>query len=156
MLTISIPGSNTLTLDHLVLDYNGTIAEDGNIIPKVVGRIIDLSETLDIYIVTADTYGTVAEKTKNLPCTLEVIPPTEQDQAKKQFIQQLGSNRACAIGNGRNDALMLTHAALGIGIIQAEGGCSKMLYNADVICTHINDALDLLLLPDRLKATLRN
>ena len=32
MLTIKIPGREEMTLSHLILDYNGTIAEDGLII----------------------------------------------------------------------------------------------------------------------------
>ena len=35
MLNIKIPGREELTLSHLVLDYNGTIAEDGNIIEGI-------------------------------------------------------------------------------------------------------------------------
>ena len=37
MLNIQIPGREMLTLSHLVLDYNGTIAKDGEIIdPELV------------------------------------------------------------------------------------------------------------------------
>ena len=156
MLSISIPGKDVLTLDYLVLDYNGTIAEDGNLLEEIPERLSKLAARLKIFIVTADTYGTVAEKTAHLPCDLHVIAADRQDVEKKAFVKQLGAEKTAAIGNGRNDTLMLEQAALGIGVIQAEGGSGLMIQKADVICTHIRDALDLLLLPDRLKATLRN
>ena len=35
MIQIEIPGRDLITIEHLVLDYNGTIAEDGHLIPGV-------------------------------------------------------------------------------------------------------------------------
>ena len=156
MISISIPGSTTIHLQHLVLDYNGTIAEDGELIEEAGGRITALSDLLDIHIVTADTHGTVAGKVAGLPVELFIIGEREQDLAKKSFVEDLGGGSTAAIGNGRNDSLMLRQAALGIGVIQAEGASTAILAAADVVCTHISDALDLLLCPDRLRATLRN
>lgn len=156
MISISIPGGTPLNLHHLVLDYNGTIAEDGELLEEAAGRIINLAELLDIYIVTADTHGTVAGKVDGLPTKLFIIGEQEQDLAKKKFVEELGSDTTSAIGNGRNDSLMLRQAALGIGVIQAEGASTAILGAADIVCTRISDALDLLLYPDRLRATLRN
>ena len=59
------------------------------------------------------------------------------------------------IGNGRNDSLMLKEAALGICLIQAEGANVVSLLNADIACKSAKDALELLLNPKRLIATLR-
>ena len=39
MLTVKIPGREELVLNHLVLDYNGTIAEDGAIIAGIAERL---------------------------------------------------------------------------------------------------------------------
>ena len=61
-----------------------------------------------------------------------------------------------AIGNGRNDRLMLRDAVLGIALVQTEGAAAEAIANADVVCTHILDALDLLANPLRLAATLRS
>lgn len=60
MLTISIPGREDLVLRHLLLDYNGTIAEDGRLAEGVAQRVEALSRSLEIYVVTADTHGTAA------------------------------------------------------------------------------------------------
>ena len=68
----------------------------------------------------------------------------------------LNPQRVVAIGNGRNDRLMLEAAGLGIALIQAEGAASETLRRADVVCTSILDALGLLRDPRRLIATLRS
>jgi soluble P-type ATPase len=57
MLTIEIPRREPLRLRYLVLDVNGTIAEDGHLIPGVMERLRRLAEVLDVVMVTADTHG---------------------------------------------------------------------------------------------------
>lgn len=155
MITIEIPGSSRLEIEHLVLDYNGTIAEDGELIGSVSEKIHILSREVTIHVLTADTHGTVREKVKGLPCDLDIIDPVAQDRAKVDFIKCLNSRTVVAIGNGKNDILMLKEAVLGIGVIQVEGASTAIFGAADLVCTSIIDALDLLLHPKRLQATLR-
>ena len=57
--------------------------------------------------------------------------------------------------NGRNDALMLKNAVIGIGLMQKEGISKETLLNSDIIFYDINDALDAILNPKRLIASLR-
>ena len=57
MLEISIPGGKDLRLEHLVLDYNGTLACDGEILPGVKDCLHELADRLQIYVLTADTFG---------------------------------------------------------------------------------------------------
>lgn len=156
MLTIDIPGYQTLQLDHLVLDFNGTLACDGQLIAGVRQRLERLAEQLQVHIITADTFGGVAAAVADIPCRLSIIPPKAQDQAKLDYLQQLGASRAAAIGNGRNDRLMLAGAGLGIAVMQEEGAASATILAADLVTRDILAALDLLLHPGRLVATLRN
>ena len=156
MLTIAVPGGQVLQLTHLVLDYNGTIAMDGRLIDRVAERLARLAPDLQIHVLTADTHDTVANESEALPCRLAIIPPDNQDQAKLAYIEQLDPQRVAAIGNGRNDCLMLGRAALGIAIVGGEGASGRALVAADLVCTDIAGALDLLLAPKRLQATLRN
>ena len=51
MLTINIPGQEELNLNHLILDYNGTIAEDGEIIESIRPRLEELSRVLSICVI---------------------------------------------------------------------------------------------------------
>ncbi|MDD4674988.1 MAG: ATPase P, partial [Syntrophaceticus schinkii] len=66
MIEVDIPGMGTLHLKHLVLDYNGTIAFDGNLNSGIEEKINQLADDLNIYIITADTFGTVNQKCQNI------------------------------------------------------------------------------------------
>jgi soluble P-type ATPase len=59
------------------------------------------------------------------------------------------------VGDGANDELVLAAAALGIVVIGPEGASARALMVADVVCASVLDALDLLLSPMALAATLR-
>jgi soluble P-type ATPase len=155
VIEVNIPGAKVLRLSHLILDYNGTLACDGTLLPGIAERLILLAEYLDIHILTADTFGSVHLQVAHLPVQLNVIPPENQAQAKAIYIEKLGSDYSAAIGNGRNDALMLKQATLGIAVVQSEGAAIEALLAANVVTPETIDALDLLLHQDRLKATLR-
>jgi soluble P-type ATPase len=51
---------------------------------------------------------------------------------------------------------MVKEAALGIAVIEKEGAAVETLLAADIVCGNILDALELLLNPKRLIATLRS
>jgi soluble P-type ATPase len=156
MIEIYIPGFKDLRLDHLVLDYNGTIGFDGKLIPGVNECIVTLSRKLSIHVLTADTFGSARVELDGLPCKIVVIPGEKQNAAKLDYIRGLNPQATVCIGNGRNDRLMLKEAALGIAVIQEEGASSQAVMAADVVCSHIMTALELLANPLRLVATLRS
>jgi soluble P-type ATPase len=155
MLSITVPGFGSVTLENLVLDYNGTLAVDGVLLPGVKAALNTLAAQLSVYVVTADTFGKAAGGLEGVNCRLTVLEPGRQDQAKVNFVNRLGADRTASIGNGRNDALMLAASALGIVVILAEGASTVSLNAADIVCTDIVSALELLVHPLRLTATLR-
>ncbi len=155
MIKIEIPGYGAIQIAHLVLDYNGTLAFDGTLLPGVKETLMQLTERLQVHVITADTFGLVRENLIDIPCTLSVLPPDGQTEAKREYVRRLGAAAVAAIGNGRNDRLMLQEAALGIAVIQGEGAAVETLLAARVVCPNIIHALELLLFPLRLKATLR-
>jgi len=59
MLNISVPGFQELHLRHLVRDFNGTLACDGQLIAGVEDRLALFAGQRSIHIVTADTFGSV-------------------------------------------------------------------------------------------------
>jgi len=156
MVRIDIPDFGTLELHHLVLDFNGTLAVDGVLIPGVGERLRSLAERVKVHVITADTFGRVAAEMEGLPCEVHILPPGAQDEAKRAFVADLGADGTVAMGNGRNDRLMLAEAALGVAVIHAEGAAAVTLAAADVVTPTINDALDLLVKPLRLVASLRS
>lgn len=156
MIVIDIPGNRKIEAEHLVLDFNGTLAIDGQLIDGVKPLLEQLSQRLSIHVITADTFGTSSHALSGISCSLEILRTSSQAQPKERFVQQLGGETVVAIGNGLNDSLMVKSAELGIAVLQLEGASVGTLMNADIVCTHINDALNLLLHSKRLVATLRN
>lgn len=155
MIEINIPDFGQLRLEHLVLDYNGTLALDGNLLDGVAQLLEGLNDHLHIHILTADTFGSVRQMFTGSPYTIHVLPAGNEDQGKVDYVKKLGTQATVCIGNGRNDRLMLEDAALGIAVIQQEGSSLQALLHADIITASIVDALNLLLTPQRLIATLR-
>ena len=155
MIEIEIPGYAAFQFEHLVLDVNGTIAEDGKPIYGVAGRLKKLRAKLAIHMITADTHGEqeVIDRLLNLKAVR--IPPQNQLRAKLDYIEGLGTGKVFAIGNGANDADMLAHAAIGVAVVGPEGAAAESLLRAKVVAPDIRAALDLLLHPKRLIATLR-
>jgi P-type E1-E2 ATPase len=154
-LEITIPALGLLRLEHLVLDVNGTIALDGELIPEVGERLARLGELLEIWLVSADTQGTLATLASRLKITARRVQPGHEAAQKAALVTDLGVDRVVAMGNGANDAAMLRRAALGIAVLGGEGLAVACLSAADVVAPDIGAALDLLLWPHRLLATLR-
>ncbi|OFZ97802.1 MAG: ATPase P [Betaproteobacteria bacterium RIFCSPLOWO2_02_FULL_62_17] len=155
MIGVDIPGFGSLRVAHLVLDFNGTLAVDGKLLPGVKSRLTRLASDLRIHIITADTFGRARAALSGAPWTLTVLESGSQDRAKAAYVRRLGPARCACIGNGRNDRLMLRKATLGIAIVQAEGAATASILDADIVVNDVRDALDLLLEPARLIATLR-
>ncbi len=155
MFELNIPGVGQLHCEHLLLDCNGTLTCDGTLLDGVAARLRTLAQHMHIEVVTADTYGNATTTLETLGCSIHVIPAANQAEAKRDHLVALGAASCIAIGNGYNDALMLKNAAIGIGVMQQEGAAGITLVHADIICRSILEALDLLLQPKRLVATLR-
>lgn len=155
MINIAIPGYGDLEIKNLVLDYNGTLANDGILITGVSELIKALSKSVEIYVITADTFGSVANEMKNLPVEIYQIDAVDEREEKLQLIKTLGTKVTASIGNGGNDEWMLKESRLGISIIGQEGCSTKALQSADIAINDIKNALELFLFPNRLKATLR-
>jgi P-type E1-E2 ATPase len=155
MITISIPDYKEITLQHLVLDMNGTLALDGKLLPGVKSLIVKLRPMLDIHLITADTHGGGQDAAQELGIRFHKMQPGPGGPQKLTLVRELGPESVVAIGNGANDALMLKEAALGIAVNGREGAAVAAIQAADIYTPSILDALDLLLHIDRIRATLR-
>lgn len=156
MVSIDIPGYGLLELEHIVLDYNGTMAVDGRLEHGVAEALNALADQMEVHVVTADTFGLAGPQLSEVKCMLTVLGKERQSEGKLDYVQSLGPERTVAVGNGRNDQLMLKAARLGICVVLDEGACVETLLSADVVCSDILSALGLLLHPLRLTATLRS
>jgi soluble P-type ATPase len=156
MSKVDIPGFKSLELEHLVLDFNGTLACDGILLPEVAERLNNLASMLTVHVITADTFGKVETQLDGVSCRISILREGEQDKEKLSYIKRLGPSCTVSIGNGRNDRLMLEASALGIAVLLQEGAAAQSLMTADIVCREILSALDLLTHPLRLTATLRS
>lgn len=151
-ITVDIPGTGQRRFTHLVLDFTGTLSAGGALLPGVAERLQELSRRLSITVLTADTFGTARDALAGLPVRIALITTGDE---KAAFVGQVGAESVVAIGNGVNDVPMVEQAALGIAVIGPEGAAGALLRVADIAVREILDALDLLLHPLRLRATLR-
>lgn len=151
-LAISIPGRGELRLDYLMLDVNGTLTNRGALIEGIEERLHRLRDALDIGLVSADTFGTLDAVAERLGVR---AVRARTGKHKLSILDELGRDRCAVIGNGANDASVLDAAALGFAILGPEGTSALALGAADVLCASANEALDLLLDPRALTATLR-
>lgn len=152
MIHIDIPKRGALELHHAVFDINGTLAVNGKPLPNVANSLKSLADLLSIHLLTAGTHGNLKELEESLGFSLQIITDGEE---KASYVQQLGAEKVIAFGNGANDAKMLRMAALGIAVLSSEGVAISALQAADVLVHTPIDAIELLLYPKRLIATLR-
>jgi P-type E1-E2 ATPase len=156
VITLDIPGMGRMGWGELVLDLNGTLALDGVLVPGVSERLAPLREQLSIHLLTADTHGAASGIAQLLGVSWSLVEPGQEAKQKQAFVLALGAERTIAIGNGNNDVEMLRAASLGIATLGGEGTSSRAIAAADLVTQDICEALDLLLFPRRLLATLRH
>ena len=152
MIRIDIPQRGIIELQHAVFDVNGTLAVDGMPISGVIDRLQKLAEHLTLHALTAGTHGNVTELEGVIGLPLHLIATGEE---KMRYVEQLGPAGVIAFGNGRNDVAMLHLAAIGVAILAGEGVAIEALQAADVLAHGPVEAIELVLNPKRLIATLR-
>ena len=150
-----IPGWGSINIENIVIDLDGTIATDGRVTPEVKEKINSLSYQAKIYVLTADTQGTANKEILGMNVELVKTPEEDSKQKKLDFLKTLNLEATVAIGNGSNDQFILKEAALGIAVLGDEGVSVSAIKSADIVVKNIQNALDVLLKPKRLIATLR-
>jgi soluble P-type ATPase len=154
---IDVPGRAPLEIRSLLLDFNGTLAQDGAVSAAAKSLLARLSGHLRICVATADTRGNAAAACAGLPVELRVLAGgAAGDEAKLALLEELGADHTVAVGNGRNDALILGRALVSICVVGSEGAHKRAVTAAQVLVPSVEDALAMLARPERLIATLRN
>ena len=148
---VQIPNRGTMTIRHVVLDFNGTLALDGAVDDSIVPMLQKLCTRFHVILATADTFGTAGPFADRLGMTWQTVKTGED---KESIVRSLGGAVA-AVGNGANDAAMFRSADLAIAVMTEEGLSIQAVREADVVMPSVDRALELLLHPHRLVATLR-
>ncbi len=154
MISIQRTGQESLEIEFLLIDFEGTLALDRRVHPKAKDKINLLSQRTKIYILTKGEKELVEETLKKVKAEIFYLTEGEISQRKLDLLRQMGATRTVAIGNGLDDAPMIEEAGLGICVIGKEGASTETMKKADMVVLNILDALDFLLKPLRQKATL--
>lgn len=150
---VEIPGRKRhLRIEHVVFDFNGTLAAEGRLIRGVAPLLRALAARAEVVVLTADTFGTVHRALTGFPVTVHIV---RSGADKRRFVEKLGCKTVAAVDNGTNDVPMMRAAALGIAVLGDEGTAGEVIRATTVIARDIIVAIDLLLMPQRLAATLR-
>ncbi|MHB8621547.1 MAG: HAD family hydrolase [Chloroflexota bacterium] len=156
LIPLEIPGFGSLRLRHAVFDVNGTLAVDGQGAPEIGARLAALSAHAEVHLLSSLSHGNQEELERSLGFAIHRVQPGNEAEQKADYIRQLGAERCVAVGNGRNDVLMLKEAALAIVVLNPEGVAASALGAADIVVPSPLEAVDLLLNPRRILATLRS
>jgi P-type E1-E2 ATPase len=156
MINVSIPGWGELSIEYLVVDFNGTTGYEGKMKKGVKEAIERISRYLKVFIITADTYDSADAELMATSFTVVKVAKVDSGTEKARVVRELGPEKVAAIVNGANDAEMLKEAALGIGVVGEEGCATSLIKEADVIVGDILNAFGLILHPERVVATLRD
>jgi P-type E1-E2 ATPase len=152
MIALKWPDGQVTTLTHALFDFNGTLAVDGRVGHAVTARLARVAELLTCVVASADTHGTLAAS--GLPVRWQRVVEGREKAAIVQAWQREGG-RVAVIGNGRNDVEALRLADLALVVAGQEGVHRLALEAADAVFRSPVAALDALLHPARLVATLR-
>lgn len=155
MIEIHVPGLKPYEIQHLVVDYNGTIAVDGKIPPVLKPLLTRLRQQVPITVLTADTHGTAKAQCEPLGLSVCTFPQENAAASKKEIVERLGVDHTACLGNGFNDIPMFKVARLSIAVLDAEGLCGALLPHATIVCRSAEEAIQLLLNPKRIIADLR-
>jgi soluble P-type ATPase len=155
MFDLDVPGFGSVKLKYLVSDFTGTLSVDGRLFPRAKKQLNKISDFLDVHVLTADTFGSARTALYGVKCEVQILEGDNHDIQKEEFVRKLGRESVIALGNGNNDRKMLKAAKIGIAVCLKEGCSIDAITSANIVVTSTTDALDLLLNPKRLKATLR-
>lgn len=154
-LELKIPGRETVRLTKAIFDLNGTLTVDGKLHANTRSLLKKVAEVLEVYVLTADTL----KSAKKIGCknniNVQVVSGEDTSTAKIGFIELLGPAETMAVGNGKNDAGMLEKAAISIAVLGPEGCAVEALCVSELVVNNIDDALCMILKPQRLIASLR-
>lgn len=92
-LETELPGFHPLDLEPVVLDCNGTLAQDGTLLEGVESALRALADFLCIHILTGDTFGSARASLAHTPWESILLPAGDPAAAKLRYVETLGAER---------------------------------------------------------------
>ena len=149
----NIPEVWEIEIENIVLDLNWTLSVKWEI-PKWVRERLDKLKDLwmKILLLTGDQRGTANILSSELWINFKKAKTAEE---KWDCMEELDCEKTASIWNARIDIETFKKAKLSIATLQGEWIHPEIIPYVDIIVTHINDALDILIDWDSLSATMR-
>lgn len=154
MIEIVCQGDQVRMIETIVMDFNGTLAKDGELLPGISEKLTVLSRHAHLVVLTGDVYGTVENQMAGTGVETIKFTTGDAGQGKLDYVRANKPLLTAAIGNGLNDMLMMEASGLSVAVLGDEGCHGRLLCLADIVVSDIHKALDLFLHPSRIKATL--
>jgi soluble P-type ATPase len=156
---IQIPGFGPREIRTVITDFTGTLSHGGVVSPEAREKLIRLAELVEIHVLSADTFGTVNQQLAGVPVTLQILESGREHEQKAVYASRHHPRHVAALGNGNNDRLLLARVkeagGLAIAVDNGEGCSVETLLQSHVLVHGAANALDLLIEPLGLLATLR-
>ncbi len=154
MISIQRSGMESLEIQSVLIDLEGTLAIDRRVHPKSKDKVNLLSKRATIYILARGNTENAEKILKKMKVEILFVTEKDSSQQKLNLLQRLGPHQTAVIGNGLDDVRVMEQAGLGMCVIGKEGSCAEAMAKADLVFTDVLDALDFLLKPLRQRATL--
>ncbi|HTE57910.1 MAG TPA: hypothetical protein VK694_04135 [Verrucomicrobiae bacterium] len=152
-MTYDIPGQGRLDIQTIILDLNGTLSVGGVIPNGAKERLTTLkARGFKVLFFTGNTRNDADQLAADLGIDWKLAKSAGE---KRDLALQLDPDTCASVGNGLIDLELMKVVKLGIVTLQGEGVHMQTLLVSDIVIPTINDALDLFIDDQRLKATLR-
>jgi soluble P-type ATPase len=156
---LKIPGFGDRHIQTLVTDYDGTLSCHGGVTDQTKQQLMRLAAIIDIHILTADRKVKSNDCFGELPVRIHILSGKDQDVQKRDYLENVDPAHVAAFGNGNNDRLLLqavkNSGGLSVAVENGEGCAVETLLSAHLLVRNAQEALDILLNPDRFTSTLR-
>lgn len=141
-----------INIKNIIFDFNGTIANNGKVSNETLKKMSELTKKFNVYILTADTFGTVEKIFDDTSIKVLII---DEKKDKEYFLKEIGFENTISLGNGQNDLRLISKSKIGIGVLGNEGIFSKLILESDIIIKNIFHFFKMIDNPKKLVATLR-
>jgi len=84
MVSVSIPGWGEISIEYLVVDFNGTAGYDGKLKKGIKEAFERISRYLKVFIISADSYNNIDEELAAASFTVVKVGRSEERRVGKE------------------------------------------------------------------------
>ena len=100
MITIHRPGRESLEIEFILIDFEGTLAPDRRVHPKAKDKMNLLAKRTKIYVLTTGEKIVVEEVMKKVKAEVVFLSEGEASRQKLELIKRLGERQPLPLETG--------------------------------------------------------